>query len=153
MQAKLSTSTTGALAELQASVWLLSKGYMVFRNVSPDGLIDIVAKKDEETLFIDVTKAVYRKRQDGKDILQRNNQKEKIADQYGIQVLYVNSESCVFHKYEPRPMHLCKRCSSEFVQFGSRTVFCSAKCKTTHYDDARKMKTKKWGSLEQQQRV
>jgi len=46
----------GALAELKASSWLLSKGFEVFRNVSPHGPVDIVAlnPKTKETILIDV---------------------------------------------------------------------------------------------------
>lgn len=37
----------GASSEMLAACWLLSKGYDVFRNVSPAGAIDIIAWKHD----------------------------------------------------------------------------------------------------------
>lgn len=48
----------GALCELQACAWLLTQGYEVFRNVSPEGKVDIIARKDNKITLIDVKKAV-----------------------------------------------------------------------------------------------
>jgi Holliday junction resolvase-like predicted endonuclease len=44
----------GAHSELVACKWLLEQGYEVFRNISPFGLMDIVAIKGDEVLKIDV---------------------------------------------------------------------------------------------------
>ncbi len=43
----------GAASELIATVWLLKKGYEVFRNVSSHGTVDIIAKnpKTNECTF------------------------------------------------------------------------------------------------------
>jgi hypothetical protein len=37
-----------------ASTWLMEQGYDVFRNVSPHGLIDLVAIQDSRVLRLDV---------------------------------------------------------------------------------------------------
>ena len=44
----------GASSELIACAWLLQQGYEVFRNVSPQGPIDLVAFKNGKTTFFDV---------------------------------------------------------------------------------------------------
>lgn len=55
----LSPSTKGALAEFKAITWLAERGYEVFRNVTPDGPVDLVAVHFErgETILIDVKMA------------------------------------------------------------------------------------------------
>lgn len=52
----VSNGTKGAVAEYVASIWLIRQGYDVFRNMSPNGIADIIARKwsTDETLFIDV---------------------------------------------------------------------------------------------------
>lgn len=57
----------GSASELIATVWLLKKGYEVFRNVSPHGTVDIIAKnpRTAECIFIDVTTIMKHKRKDG----------------------------------------------------------------------------------------
>lgn len=42
------------MAELRVSTDLLSKGFHVFRNVSPSGPCDLIAFKDEKILRIEV---------------------------------------------------------------------------------------------------
>jgi len=44
----------GTRAELIACSWLLKEGYEVFRNVSPHGLIDVIAIKNGVILKLDV---------------------------------------------------------------------------------------------------
>ena len=53
----------GATSELIATVWLLKKGYEVFRNVSQHGAVDIIARDSEtgKIIFIDVTSLHKRK--------------------------------------------------------------------------------------------
>jgi hypothetical protein len=50
----------GAHSELIACAWLLDQGYDVYRNVSPVGMVDIIAIKGDEHLKIDVKTAVLR---------------------------------------------------------------------------------------------
>jgi hypothetical protein len=56
---KLSPSTKGAIAEMKASMWLMERGYEVFRNVTPDGPVDLVALDMEsgQSILIDVKMA------------------------------------------------------------------------------------------------
>ena len=51
---ELSTHKRGAINELVACTWLLKQGYQVFRNVTPDGRIDIISEKDGVLTKIDV---------------------------------------------------------------------------------------------------
>ena len=44
----------GAHSELIACAWLLTQGYEVFRNVSGDGLTDVIAQKGGRILLLDV---------------------------------------------------------------------------------------------------
>jgi hypothetical protein len=53
-ETKIHRKHKGARNELGAICWLLDQGYEVFRNVSSHGAIDLVAVRDNETIFIDV---------------------------------------------------------------------------------------------------
>lgn len=44
---KLSSATSGAIAELQAATWLMERGLEVFRNVSPAGAADIIVREPQ----------------------------------------------------------------------------------------------------------
>ncbi len=50
----LSTSHTGAAAELFVSNWLMMQGCLVFRNCSPHGPIDLIATNNDAVVKIDV---------------------------------------------------------------------------------------------------
>lgn len=50
----IATGSVGAIAELQVCADLLSRGYAVFRAVSPASPCDVVALKDEEMLRVEV---------------------------------------------------------------------------------------------------
>lgn len=69
----------GAWAELTATAWLLDQGYEVFRNVSPHGDTDIIARKPGEILEIDVTCGSVRIRADGSQTLQYNGKSKSPA--------------------------------------------------------------------------
>lgn len=56
----LSTSNVGAMAEILVCADLLSRQYEVYRNVSPNGINDVVAYKEGQYYGIDV-KSGYRK--------------------------------------------------------------------------------------------
>lgn len=49
-----SRATTGAISELRVSVDLLSKGYNVFRALSPNGPCDLAVLRDDKLLRIEV---------------------------------------------------------------------------------------------------
>lgn len=49
--------TIGAISELVAASYLMGKGWMVFRALSPSCFCDLVAYKDGEKMFIEVRTA------------------------------------------------------------------------------------------------
>lgn len=51
---KIDPNKIGDLAEYRAMLWLLERGYEVYKNVNCTGKIDMIAKKDGEIIFIDV---------------------------------------------------------------------------------------------------
>lgn len=57
----------GARSELVATVWLLERGYEVFRNVSQHGIIDLIARDPEtgEIRLFDVKTVARYVKQDG----------------------------------------------------------------------------------------
>jgi PD-(D/E)XK endonuclease len=63
-QNKISRSSAGAIGELRVSADLLSKGYNVFRAVSPACPCDLIAMKDGAITRIEVKTAKYNKRGD-----------------------------------------------------------------------------------------
>lgn len=85
----------GAWEELTASLWLMSQGFDVFRNVSQHGEIDLIARHPEtkETLFIDVTSGSYYLKQDGTLTL---NHAKKDPKDAGISVLVVDPDGHCF---------------------------------------------------------
>jgi Holliday junction resolvase-like predicted endonuclease len=66
----MDTKHVGARSELIACAWLLAEGYEVFRNISPCGLVDIIALKDGKTFFFDVKTATSKTRLSSKQIEQ-----------------------------------------------------------------------------------
>ena len=58
---KLSTNKKGDIGELNISLYYLNKGYEVCRNVTSDGIVDLIVYKPEtkETLLIDVKVAIF----------------------------------------------------------------------------------------------
>lgn len=55
----LPTGTVGALAELMVSTDLLGKGFEVFRAVSPACSVDLIAKKGDKPIRVEVRSARY----------------------------------------------------------------------------------------------
>jgi Holliday junction resolvase-like predicted endonuclease len=55
----LSSSTTGTIGELRASLDLLTKGYEIFRATSPATSCDLIAMKDGRCLRVEVRTARY----------------------------------------------------------------------------------------------
>lgn len=100
----------GSTSELIATVWLLKKGYEVFRNVSDRVEIDIIAvdPKTNETILIDVTTMTIYKNIDGtityghgknkhiRKILKGKNIKVLIADIETNKVYWSNDK--IFNK-------------------------------------------------------
>ena len=50
----ISCGTVGAAGELIVAADLMRKGYSVFRNMSPNGLVDLIASKDDRLWRIQV---------------------------------------------------------------------------------------------------
>jgi Holliday junction resolvase-like predicted endonuclease len=48
----LSAATKGAKSELEAAVWLMEQGWLVFRNLAPDGLADLTAYHPQTKVFM-----------------------------------------------------------------------------------------------------
>jgi hypothetical protein len=90
---KLAPTVKGALAELLACQFLMSKGYEVFRNLSPTGSIDIVAIKQKEIRKIDVKLC-----RTDKDGIIKGRRKPKIWQKnLGIEFLCVSAKGqCYF---------------------------------------------------------
>lgn len=116
----------GAFGELTASVWLLSRGYEVFRNVSSHGAIDLIAIRRGETFKFDV-KTLQHRRQPIPPLTD-----EQMA--LGVQILAVYPEGhCEVIDRVPRPVPplgtaYCRNCSDKFAKRGRRIVFCSRDC-------------------------
>ncbi len=56
---KLNPSTTGAYHELKVSLDLISKGYEVFRALSPSCSCDLIALKNGKSLRVEVTTGAF----------------------------------------------------------------------------------------------
>jgi hypothetical protein len=54
----LNTGNIGAMGELLVTYDLMSKGWEVFRSVSPSSTCDLIALKDRRLLRVEVTKGV-----------------------------------------------------------------------------------------------
>ncbi len=132
MNDKTSPGDVGAKNEMIATVWLLEQGYDVFRNVSPNGPVDIIAMKDGKTLLFDVKGVSEYK---GKASSPRISQHQK---DLGVAVLKVSSVGC---EVDWNPRHLgatdyrnCSHCSAVFVSHTeSHKVFCSKRCQQKSY--------------------
>lgn len=95
----------GALSELQACSFLIKEGYEVFRNVSPHGLVDLIARNPttKELILIDVKTGSYNTLTDGTvkycDAFPATKQKLKDLKENDIKVLAVNGNTgdCKFY--------------------------------------------------------
>jgi hypothetical protein len=109
----------GARNELVACNWLLGEGYEVFRNVSPHGLVDVIAVRGTETLLLDV-----------KSGTNPRLSQEQLA--IGVRLLYVHKDdSCeIVRSSAPLPptARLCQHCGKEFSARNAK--FCSEPCRT-----------------------
>lgn len=105
---KVSTSTKGAINEYIAMTWLMSQGYDVFRNASPTGRADLVAKNwdTDELIWIDVKSEGYDPDGFGNLSDQYHDQKRKYAAS-GIKYLVVgnNGECNWYGEGKISPLH------------------------------------------------
>lgn len=119
----------GAYNEIVATAWLLKNGYSVFRNISPNGPVDLVAIKNSEVTLIDVKAA--------------NAYKGKLLPAYlsrdqealGIKVLIVYPDgNCKFGNMRPVLVErTCAHCTVLFTPKRSGQ-FCTKLCKTRYYN-------------------
>ena len=79
----------GDKAECIAAMWLWDQGYLVCRNMSQQGPVDLVAIKEHEVILIDV-KSECRRKRDGYKI---NRSLTPIQKVLGVNILNVNVET------------------------------------------------------------
>jgi hypothetical protein len=128
---------TGCRSELLACAFLLEKGYDVFRNVSPQGVIDVVAIKDNKISKFDVKTAMLRKISGWSDPRSSKTHEQILQN---IEILTVTPDgSCYFEadillrpKYKPRggekqKKTTCKKCGkSSVLREYVRRGFCDS---------------------------
>ena len=79
----------GDVAESIAAIWLWEQGYLVCKNLSQQGPVDLVAIKEYEVILIDVKSECKRKR-DGYKI---NRSLTSVQKNLGVNILNVNVET------------------------------------------------------------
>lgn len=79
----------GDKAECIAAMWLWDQGYLVCKNMSQQGPIDLVAIKEDDITLIDV-KSECRRKRDGYKI---NRSLTPIQKTIGVKILNVNVET------------------------------------------------------------
>ena len=79
----------GDKAEYIAAMWLWDQGYLVCRNMSQQGPVDLVAIKEHEVILIDVKSVCVRKR----DVYKINRSLTPIQKELGVNILNVNVET------------------------------------------------------------
>tara|TARA_R100001163_G_C4951072_1_gene118816 strand:- start:92 stop:373 length:282 start_codon:yes stop_codon:yes gene_type:complete len=79
----------GDKAECIAAMWLWDQGYLVCRNMSQQGPVDLVAIKENDITLIDV-KSECRRKRDGYKI---NRSLTPIQKTIGVKILNVNVET------------------------------------------------------------
>jgi Holliday junction resolvase-like predicted endonuclease len=111
---------TGAMSELKATIWLMEQGYEVFRNVSPHGGVDIIARHPTsgEMLLIDVKTASYgeRTRSDG-SIVRHWYCRAQPQDNCGIKFLHVYEDGLV--SWEMRETDILRGATKDISPFSS----------------------------------
>lgn len=116
-------SRIGALSELKAVCWLMEQGYSVFRNVSPEGAIDIIALRGEEIRHIDV--------KTGDRASQRDLSYGAINK---VEILYVSHSGDVRWGNDIDPWKnynsnkICEHCSSPFIASTFEQKYCKKSC-------------------------
>lgn len=87
---KVSPGTKGSISEHIASAWLMSQGYDVFRNVSPNGRADLIAIhwERDETIRVDVKSSGFTL--DDADTSERAEQARlREHDNHGFKISYL----------------------------------------------------------------
>lgn len=128
----------GAFSELHACMWLLSKGYDVYRNVSHAGRADIIAVKEEEVIKIDVKTLKKNK----KNNYNFHRTSYRANEEKNVKTLFVTEDgSCLFaeeldKQYEKSlsigRTFFCVQCNKEVVRRSIIQKYCSKYCKNMH---------------------
>lgn len=124
----------GARAELLAITFLLKEGYEVFRNVSPYGLIDIVAIKGGVSAHFDVKTAQITsdggRRMVARLSLEQVSAGVKCINVYDDDVVVIDWNPQASFKHESRE---CSMCGHTFRQTNARHLFCTSKCRHAYF--------------------
>jgi Holliday junction resolvase-like predicted endonuclease len=86
---RFSEHIKGDKAEYIAAMWLWDQGYLVCKNMSQQGPVDLVAIRETEVVLIDV-KSECRRKRDGYKI---NRSLTPIQKELGVNILNVNVET------------------------------------------------------------
>ena len=86
---RFSEHIKGYKAEYIAAMWLWDQGYLVCKNMSQQGPVDLVAIRETEVVLIDV-KSECRRKRDGYKI---NRSLTPIQKELGVNILNVNVET------------------------------------------------------------
>lgn len=130
---EVSPGTKGAINEALASAWLMKQGYDVFRNCSPNGIADLVAKRweDDGVLFVDVKSEQFNPDGalslfDGKGNKDRQIHDYRIVEkgrQFGIRYLIVRDDGyCHWYGDEDEyvnPIWQCPKTGKQFPSHGN----------------------------------
>ena len=121
----------GACSEMAACSFLLREGYEVYRNVSAHGMIDIIAIRGKETLYVDVKSAKVGELLGG-PIYSRITKQQR---DNGVILIVVYDNGECFVDSNPRVAGECYCACGSIVTNGNRK-YCSPKCQGDA-DDAR----------------
>jgi Holliday junction resolvase-like predicted endonuclease len=125
---KLQQKHKGAHSELRAVLWLLERGYDVYRNVSQCGIGDLVAARGDEIMIIDVKSALI---MTGGRYARSDISREQAAR--GIKCLNVYTDGHIDLDMNP-PTTLeripCVGCGKSFFPTSKANKFCNGyKCR------------------------
>ncbi len=144
MKEELNKVKRGDISEISASIWLLKKGYEVFRNITRSGIFDIIAWKDNDIQLIDVTTITYLPSGEIADTKGGNKYKDR-TKKFNIKYLYVFKDGSCKWREELFPevaKIYCMNCEKLFLPNGSKFKFCSKECRKTHVNYTNKLNYK-----------
>ncbi|MBU2613931.1 hypothetical protein KJ925_05770 [Patescibacteria group bacterium] len=132
---KNSSGTVGAINELKVAIDLFSKGYSVFRALSPNSIYDLIILKSNELTRVEVTTG--HKFVNGKiSYPQKDNSKfDLLAVVIDDGEIIYNPSANYKNIGNEKEIRKCNFCQKEFeTRKNSRKIFCSFKCKYRHWD-------------------
>jgi len=98
------SSRKGDVAEYYAVTWLWDNGYEVFRNCGCTGLVDLVAKKDDKVILIDVKTANEQQHKTSDNNFTKCTSRSKEQVKAGVQLIQFNPKdrSMYFTKHRDK---------------------------------------------------